>query len=209
MSILRILPPLALVVLSACGGGGSGTSDILGDVPTLGQACNNNFHRELIGSYTGTVTFPSIDPNEIALIGSCSWDVDMTITIRTSELGCFLDANVTAPVTQNVVLAADDPLVYQCFDDNTIRSVSHGAIESLSQEQLDAIPFPHPVTLLAQPGVPSRGPYFGDVSVSATHIHLIDASRPPLSSMLFNGDGTVTVQSTQNVTGTLTKEQGP
>jgi len=209
VSALSILTPLAAVALTGCGGGSNGGSEILGDVPALGQACNNTFHREILGSYTGTVIYPSMNPDDIASIGSCRWDVEMTISIRTSELGCFLDANMTAPVTQDIVLASSDPLVYQCFEDNSIRDVLHGARESLSQAQLDAIPFPHPVELLPQPGVPNRGPYFGDVTVTAAHIHLIDANEQPLRTMLFNGDGTVVVKSLETTTGLLTKEIVP
>ena len=206
VSALSILTPLAAVALTGCGGGSNGSSDILGDVPTLGQACNNNFHRELIGSYIGTVTFPSTNPEEIALIGSCRWDVEMTISIRTSELGCFLDASISAPVIQDVILASDDPLVYQCFDDNSIRDVDDNTSFSLSQEQLDAIPFPQTVELSRQSGVPNRGPYFGDASITATHVHLIDAFRPPLRSMQFNGDGSITTQSSETITGLLTRD---
>ena len=205
-STLIALTPLAAVALTGCGGGGNGGSEILGDVPTLGQACNNDFHREIIGSYTGTVTYPSLNPDDITSVGSCRWDVEMTISIRTSDLGCFLDANVTAPVTQNVVLASNDPLVYQCFDDNSIRDVDDNTSFSLSQEQLDAIPFPHTIELSRQSGIPNRGPYFGDVSINATHVHLIDAFRPPFRSMQFNGDGTITAQSSETVTGLLTKD---
>ena len=206
VSTLIALTPFTAVALTSCGGGGNGGSNILEDVPTLGQACNNNFHREIIGNYSGTVVYPSMNPDDITSIGSCRWDVELTISIRSSELGCFLDANVTAPVTQDVVLASDDPLVYQCFEDNSIRDVDDNISFSLSQDQLDAIPFPHTLKLSRQSGIPNRGPYFDDVSITATHVHLIDAFRPPLDSMRFNGNGTITAQSSETITGLLTKE---
>lgn len=198
---------LPLAVLSGCGGsnGGDNSSDILGDVPTLGQACDNNFHREIIGDYTGTVTYPSLAPDDIASIGSCRWDVEMTISVRSGEFGCFLDATVKAPVTQDIVLASNDPLKYQCFDDESLRDVNDNIGLAQSQQQLDSIPFPHIITLTAQAGVPSRGPYFGDITVSAAHIHLIDVSESPLDALLFDGNGNVTVQSTETTTGFLTK----
>lgn len=199
---------LPLAFLSGCGGGSSGgdnSTGILGDAPPLGQACDNNFHREIIGDYTGTVTYPSLNPDDAALIGSCTWNLEMSISVGSSELGCFLDAEIEAPVTQDIVFANDDPSVYQCFDDNSIRSVFDNLSFSLSQEQLDAIPFPHTLTIAPQAGVPSRGPYFDNVDISARHIHLVDAQLAPLNALLFNGDGTATVQSAETTTGFLTK----
>jgi len=198
----------ALSTLTGCGGGGNGDSSdvILGDTPALGQACSNNFHQELIGTYKGTVTYPSLNPEDIALLGSCRWDVEMIIAVRSSELGCFLDAYINAPVSQDIVLASNDTFAYQCFDDNSIRDVDDNTGTFLSQEQLNAIQFPHTVQLSYQPDVPNRGPYFGDVSITATHIHLIDAIRQPFRTLLFNGNGSVTVQSSETTTGILVKE---
>ncbi len=192
------------VFVQACGGGGGGGDTVFSDGMSGGGACDNAFHREIIGHYKGSATYPT-DPQSVALGGSCTWDIDMTFRVS-SDIGlCFLDVVVEAPVTQNVILAANDPSVYQCFDESSIHDVTDNTTAGATEEILNAITFPEFVSVIPFSSFPARGPYFGDVSVDAKHIYLLDGPNAPLDSMRVNGDGTIDVQGVA-ISGRLTKE---
>ncbi len=191
------------VFVQACGGGGGGGDTVFSDGISGGGACDNAFHREIIGHYKGTASFPT-DPQAIALGGSCTWDMDMTISINNDVGLCFLDMAVEAPVTQNVVLESSNPLVEQCFDESSIHDVSDNKPSGATTEILNAITFPHIIGFIEFSGFPARGPYFGDASVDAKYIYLLDGPNAPLDSMRVNGDGTIDVLGVA-ISGRLTK----
>jgi len=190
----------AAITISGCGG--DGTSTILND--SIGNACDNNFHQTIIGRYTGIVTYPS-QPGAAQSIGSCEWSVDMRISVASDDAGCFLNARITAPVTQNTVLSANDPLIYQCFGDDSLRDVIDGVNIALSNDEVNAIPFPHPIEVAGKTGVPVSGPYFGDATVRAGYVHLFDSPVRQVQSLMVDGNDTLEIIG-ESVSGVLDKE---
>jgi len=188
------------VLLAGCDDGGSTAS--LND--GLADACNNTFYQTLIGRYTGMIDFPS-QPGGAASIGSCRWTVSMEITGRSvGGMLCMLNAETDALVQQSIVLDSTDPLAYQCFSDMAVRDVNEN-LPSIPADQIGQISFPHTIQIRANAGVPGRGPYFGDPSITVGHLHLFDTTNPLVGSLLADGVGGLAV-SGESVFGALTKE---
>lgn len=193
---------LCVLLAAGCGGGGSSGTTSLDD--GLGEVCNNTFHQTLIGLYTGTIDYPS-QPGGVASIGSCRWTVSMEITGRSVGSLCFLNANIEAPVIQSIVLSSDDPNRFQCFSDNSYRSINDNVPGIPTVADLNAIPFPHPIQIDPRAGLPTQGPYFGDSSVNAIYLNLFDIGRRLVNSLTADGEGRLFVEG-DVVSGTLVKE---
>ncbi len=129
----------------------------------------------------------------------------MTISINNDAGMCFLTMIVEAPVTQNVVLESSNPSVFQCFNESSIHDVSDNVPTGATTDVLNAITFPHIIRFTVLNGFPFSGPYFGDPSITARYIYLLDGPNAPLESMRVNGDGTIDVLGVA-ISGKLTKE---
>ena len=184
------------MLVSACGGS-SGPSGVVND-PTSTIAdtgtCQNAYYSRILGTYQGTANF-MIRAEDGTETSACEWSITMDIRHEGSPVVCDLLADITATVEQTIVLAADDRNRFQCFPDESLRSV-HEPHTFLDSNEYVNVPFPVSMRVVEDVGKSQRGSYFGDENVTAWHERLFD--RGWVNSLVFNGDGSLDLEPVNN-----------
>ena len=173
------------MLVSACGGS-SGPSGVVND-PTSTIAdtgtCQNAYYSRILGTYQGTANF-MIRAEDGTETSACEWSITMDIRHEGSPVVCDLLADITATVEQTIVLAADDRNRFQCFPDESLRSV-HEPHTFLDSNEYVNVPFPVSMRVIEDVAENAHGAYFGDDSNVARHRRLFDNGL--VRTLIFNG----------------------
>jgi len=159
---------VALLSLSGCGGSSNDGSDFGAN----NAFCDHPYFQTIIGDYAGQA-FYSIPTDSDTRAVSCTWDIELSIRHRGNPVVCDLIVDITAPVTQTIILEGDDPLAHQCFDEISLRNI-RDSNRLLLPDELSEVPYPVALIVNTDPGVPSFGPYFGDENFRVLHERIFD-----------------------------------
>ena len=204
----------AALILSSCGGGGSGGSlgdsgsGITANDPT-NNGCSQEFYQTIIGSYSGSVLLNDGDNSRTPRV--CQWDASVEISGQSILTRCVLRTTTLASVEQSTFYPDDDTNRYQCIEDQGERTVSEpiGTTFPITElPGLDNSLFPIDIDFSAN-RLDTRGPYFGDENVSAIYEFLYDGiiRSNVVQRITVNGDGTLTYRDNNGeFLGTLRKE---
>ena len=182
----------AALVIAACGGGGDGGSDIPlpgGAGTAEGDACDNAYYRELIGTYRGRAVYDvgAIEPTSVTY---CAWTMTVEIEPETTLFQCQLRMVTSSELEQGTVLPGDDDDAYQCVEENSVRSLSEPN-QSTDPTSFDDVSFPVLADAERRVNVPSAGPYFGDDTFSVRNLYLFDSTTALVEGLQFDGQGTL------------------
>jgi len=177
---------LLCLLLTACGpGGGTGSSDNT-LLHTDWDSCNNNYYRQLTGTYTGTATLDNG-------VRQCAWFITVRIYEHISGAMCMLDAAIDAPVEQYTV-PDEERTAYQCIGLHEHRDVSEENRDTFKPaEHYEALPFPVQISMKGPIGEES-GPYFGAESVLAKYVRLFEGGHRVTRSVMINSDNTLSLR---------------
>ena len=207
-----IVTAVMSLVLSACGGGGSGSGSSSGiSSDANGGFCSQEYYQTIIGSYTGEVMINDQNTNAPRV---CSWQLSVDIFGAPIDNinACILSATTSGTVTQSTFFPDDIVNRYQCIDDRGNRSVREPNGQSavlVDDAILDNSLFPVDIDF-SRISAPTRGPNFGDESVSANYVYLFDTTlRDIVQQVTLAGDGSMVLRDTNGLLlGRLIKEQG-
>lgn len=191
MSTRRITVSLsAALVIAACGGGGDGGSDIPlpGGAETAdGDACDNDYYRELIGTYRGQAVYDvgAVVPTAVR---SCAWTMTVEVEPRTTLFQCGLRMVTSSELEQSTVLPGDDDDAYQCVEENGVRAL-YEPNQSTDPTTFEDVSFPVLADAERRLSVPSAGPYFGDETFSVRNLYLFDSTTALVDGLQFDGQG--------------------
>ena len=184
----------AALVITACGGGGDGGSDIPlpgGAETAEGDACDNAYYRELIGTYRGLAVYDvgAVVPTSIE---RCVWTMTVEIEPETTLFQCQLRMVTSSDLEQSTVPSADDEDAYQCVEENGVRTL-YEPNQSTDPATFEDVSFPVTASYEEQADVPQSGPYFGDASVSVRNVYLLDGTRSIGDILQFDGQGALRI----------------
>ena len=188
---------MALATLIAACGGSDSPSVIDGGLPpgqSANALCQNAYYRNIIGRYEGTAVF-KVRADDGSETPACTWTISMDVRHEGSPVVCDLIAEIEAPVEQSIVLNATDPDAFQCFPDDSLRSVIDPHI-ALDPSEFSNIPFPVELDVNQNFSISSTGPYFGDDSVNAIHHRLLDLGW--IDEFQISADGTILLKPSSN-----------
>lgn len=178
------------LLLAACGGGNGGgvdsaTSDMLDDVlEEYGKSCDNDYYRELLGTYRGQAIYDASGANFTA---QCVWTLEARVEVKSDTLACFLRVAIQSDLEQSTVLPGDDEDAYQCVEINGVRSL-YDPNKSTDPSSFDDVTFPVTMNYQNKP-VSQFSPYFGDDRYLVRNVHLLDGSSSLVDLFLFDGKG--------------------
>jgi len=206
--------PAALLglLIASCGGGGGNSFAIVppgNDGPSAGGACDNDYYQEIIGTYSGTI-FYDVTGISTPLLRSCRWEMTARVEIDRELAVCSLRMDTDSSVTQDIVLANDDPQRYQCLAEQSVRNL-RDPNQSSSPSRFDDVTFPVLMNVQSDPSSPRRGPYFGDLDLDAEHVQLFDGPVFIVDGIRFNGSNGIELfqtspSSEESLSGVLIKE---
>ena len=184
----------AALVITACGGGGDEGSNIPlpgGAETAEGNACDNDYYRELIGTYRGQAIYDvgAVEPTSVTY---CAWTMTVRIEPETTLFQCQLRMVTSSELEQGTVLPGDDDDAYQCVEENGVRTL-YEPNQSTDQTTFANVRFPVNASYELQADVPRSGPYFGDDAFIVRNIYLLDGTGAIGDILQFDGEGALRI----------------
>lgn len=200
---VRVLPIMAVgLLLLGCDSGGGGGGGLPQADGSLHPNCSNDYYQQLIGTYRGVISRASVE-DDGSVVTDCEWDTEVIVRPRSAASRCALVADVSAEVTQLVILPADDRNAFQCFGDESVARRLNDPNDDLETvEAFSRVSFPIQIDVEVDPLAPGFGPYFGDESVDAFYVWLLDGTASVFDLWEFGSDDTLTFVDTSPVATT-------
>ncbi len=180
------------LLLSACnwfsGGDDDSSSGPVDDaVAGFGEACQNDYYRELIGTYQGEAIY-DISTTVPSSSEMCTWTINARVEVDSDTLACQLRMVISSELEQSIVLPAIDENAYQCIEENSVRGIDEPN-QSSDPSSFENVRFPVVADFDHQITVPNSGPYFGDEAADVRYVYLLDSTTAVADIIQFDGSG--------------------